>query len=82
VSFGWNYPPGVTGNEPEITGEWPCPKCQGEGGDRAERVVCWFCRGLGIAPEEEPDCPECGSAETEFNADLDAITCRACGEVS
>lgn len=20
--FGWDYPPGVTGNEPEITGEW------------------------------------------------------------
>lgn len=21
VDFGWDYPPGVTGNEPEITGE-------------------------------------------------------------
>ena len=22
-NFGWDYPPGVTGNEPQITGEWP-----------------------------------------------------------
>lgn len=22
-SFGWDYPPGVTGNEPQITGIWP-----------------------------------------------------------
>ena len=22
-----NYPPGVTGNEPELTGEWPCAHC-------------------------------------------------------
>ncbi len=22
-----NYPPGVTGNEPELTGEWPCVEC-------------------------------------------------------
>lgn len=22
-----NYPPGVTGNEPQITGEWPCENC-------------------------------------------------------
>lgn len=22
-----NYPPGVTGNEPQITGEYPCEHC-------------------------------------------------------
>lgn len=22
-----NYPPGVTGNEPQLTGEWPCENC-------------------------------------------------------
>ena len=26
-TFGWDYPPGVTGNEPEISGEWPCAGC-------------------------------------------------------
>lgn len=26
--FGWDYPPGVTGNEPQITGL--CPDCGGE----------------------------------------------------
>lgn len=25
--FGWSYPPGVTGNEPELTGEWDCARC-------------------------------------------------------
>ena len=25
--FGWDYPPGVTGREPQITGEWPCTNC-------------------------------------------------------
>ena len=47
-----NYPPGVTGNEPQITGEWPCLGCDGEGGDREERVTCLRCRGTGIEPEE------------------------------
>lgn len=22
-----NYPPGVTGREPQLTGEWPCAAC-------------------------------------------------------
>jgi len=26
-NFGWDYPPGVTGNEPQITGEWRCANC-------------------------------------------------------
>ena len=47
-----NYPPGVTGNEPQITGEWPCLECDGEGGDREERVACGRCKGSGIEPEE------------------------------
>ena len=54
--FGWDYPPGVTGNEYEIAGadyekEYPgnCPKCGGEGtmieqGYRHQRwVVCGRC---------------------------------------
>jgi hypothetical protein len=49
-----NYPPGVTGNEPEITGEWPCRACGGEGGykDEEEAVACYWCKGHGIEPEE------------------------------
>lgn len=49
-----NYPPGVSGNEPEITGEWPCVACYGEGGDADEDGVhsCAHCRGTGIEPEE------------------------------
>ena len=42
--FGWSYPPGVTGREPEITGEWgPCECC---GCDPAD-CLC-------------PECPVCG----------------------
>lgn len=53
-----NYPPGVTGNEPQITGEWPCRVCGGEGGFRDEdgAVSCFWCKGHGIEPEEyEPE---------------------------
>lgn len=27
-NFGWDYPPGVTGNEPEIAGYPPCAYCR------------------------------------------------------
>lgn len=47
-----NYPPGVTGNEPHLTGEWPCIGCGGSGGDRYEAEVCPHCKGSGIEPEE------------------------------
>ena len=43
--FGWSYPPGVTGNEPEIVGyDGPCAVC-GRGDDDC---IC-------------PECPVCGS---------------------
>lgn len=35
-----NYPPGVTGNEPQITGEWPCENC---GATLPEEVDCPEC---------------------------------------
>lgn len=46
-----NYPPGVTGNEPQITGEWPCLLCDGEGGN-PEDGSCPHCKGTGLEPEE------------------------------
>ena len=39
-----NYPPGVTGHEPEITGDWPC-----ECGEFCDLVPTDCC-------EEQPDC--------------------------
>lgn len=48
--FGWDYPPGVTGNEPQIAG-WPeCPAC-GDEFDGAECEGCGF-----VAPGEEEAC--------------------------
>lgn len=50
-----NYPPGVSGNEPQITGEWPCVACYGEAAERDEDGgydLCPHCRGAGIEPEE------------------------------
>lgn len=39
-----NYPPGVTGNEPQISGEWPC-YCDRD-------PDCPLCGGSGILREE------------------------------
>jgi len=49
-----NYPPGVTGNEPELTGEWPCVDCDGQGCDEDEdgKHSCPRCHGSGIEPED------------------------------
>lgn len=49
-----NYPPGVTGNEPQITGEWPCDECGGRGYDEDEdgKYACPLCKGTGIYPED------------------------------
>jgi hypothetical protein len=35
-----NYPPGVSGNEPQITGEWPCENC---GATLPEEADCPEC---------------------------------------
>lgn len=52
-----NYPPGVTGNEPQITGEWPCDVCGGCGYDEDEdgKHSCFACQGTGIVPEDNID---------------------------
>lgn len=52
-----NYPPGVTGNEPQITGEYPCDLCGGCGYDEDEdgKHSCPLCLGTGIYPEDAWD---------------------------
>jgi hypothetical protein len=46
-----NYPPGVSGNEPQITGEWPCGYCGGAS-KYDPNEYCPLCKGSGIHPEE------------------------------
>jgi DnaJ-class molecular chaperone len=55
-----NYPPGVTGNEPQITGEWPCDECDGMGyfEDEDGKDSCKFCEGTGIYPENGTYAPD------------------------
>ncbi len=81
-----NYPPGVTGNEPELTGIWPCSRCNGEvewNDEGRPGSSCWFCGGTGVDPEDPPPCPECGSEDTDFDGQLYAlVVCAACGETS
>jgi len=56
TDFGWYYPPGVTGNEPQISGEWPCEVCGGDLSffeDEDGKHPCPHCHGTGLEPEEE-----------------------------
>lgn len=57
--FGWDYPPGVTGNEPQITGEWPCGNC---GAKLPEEADCPECGAhLDVSPEDgDWVCGSCG----------------------
>lgn len=58
--FGWEYPPGVTGREPQIAG-WPeCPHC-GEEFNGSDCDDCGF-----TADEYEPDYE--GMAEARLEA--------------
>lgn len=62
-----NYPPGVTGNEPQISGEWPC-YC-----DRDPH--CKQCEGKGYITFDEKlwdtilKCPNCGQYTLELHTD-------------
>lgn len=47
-TFGWGYPPGVTGNETHLTGMWQCVECNRTIGD-----------GHGCC--ERCDTPECAA---------------------
>ena len=56
ADFGWSYPPGVTGLEPEIAGsDEPCPNC---GTDCwPDETVCtgcgWNLNHFGEEPDDE-----------------------------
>lgn len=57
------YPPGVTGNEPHLTGEpepEECPTCEGRGAIEGGRpmggpATCPRCEGDGVIVPEEPE---------------------------
>jgi NAD-dependent SIR2 family protein deacetylase len=60
----------VTGNEPHLTGEYPCSVCGGAG-DYDDVHDCWMCGGSGVHPEDAPRCPKCGG-DTEWFGDMPA----------
>lgn len=94
TDFGWHYPPGVTGLEPQISGDYPCSRCGGDG--------CDLCRYTGLWQEDPPPCPQCGDSRTLYlsalspwrrdvlskhhnvsRCDLDCtVVCLNCKEVS
>lgn len=55
---GWDYPPGVTGNEPELSGEWPCTDCgrttNGDHGCDCGDAHCESCCPHTDTEDEEP----------------------------
>jgi hypothetical protein len=57
-----NYPPGVSGNEPQITGEWPCEGC---GETLPEEADCPDCGG--VVTYEADELWHC--ADCEWTAD-------------
>lgn len=61
-----NLPPGVTGSEPELTGEWPCLEC---GMVLPEQAECSEC-GAQLVPRER---------ENHTGA---SWTCEGCGHVT
>jgi ribosomal protein S27AE len=75
-----NYPPGVSGNEPQLTGEWPCSNCGATLPEEAECPECgkpmemddkgdrWTCScGASCAGDE---CPG-GCNEPDWDAERD-----------
>lgn len=49
TDYGWTYPPGVTGYEPEIAGCPICPIC----GEDSDDETCPLCEGTGYADPAE-----------------------------
>jgi hypothetical protein len=73
-----NYPPGVTGNEPELTGEWECSCDHGLDGEE----TCPVCQGKGFITGEETYfletyvCAECGEKSVTYVDDTDRFACE------
>lgn len=69
-----NYPPGVTGTEPHLTGIWPCANC---GAALPEEKTCQRCDGTGKEhytyasdPSQGAPCTECdGTGKVPVNED-------------
>jgi hypothetical protein len=62
-----NYPPGVTGNEPQLTGEWTCRTCGAVLPEEVDcldcnggrmRSKCATCHGEGKVPYDGTECPD------------------------
>lgn len=81
MSFGWDYPPGVTGNEPQISGEWPCDECGGLGYDEDEdgKHACFLCEGKGYldGSERHGYCVGCGEITDRLDDEHDWL-CEDC----
>lgn len=52
-NFGWDYPPGVTGLEPQIAGYPNCANCGHEaddhGYDRYDHSICYYSTNHGVS---------------------------------
>lgn len=59
--FGWDFPPGVTGSEPEITGDWPCSVC-------GFRKAACYCPKCTKCSEKPNDCL-CVPPEEDFHGE-------------
>lgn len=79
--FHSNLPPGVTGNEPHLTGIWPCRECGkplpeepdcplcGKPLDHADTTMEWWCSEEGcLAYMDDDICPG-GCNVPEWEAD-------------
>lgn len=92
--FGWAYPPGVTGLEPAITGEWPVDLHNPyEAGDKAdsehELWPVWDARDEDLPPgSEHPSEAEAEAVARQMNKEIPACRdqvderdcCVICGE--
>lgn len=78
------YPPGVSGNEPEITGDWPCPVCRGFGRDFFGEEPFWTvfkwdgtCRSFESKEEADSYARE-GDEVVEDSSPTGEACCVAC----
>lgn len=63
MGFGWEFPPGVTGLEPQITGDWPCWNC---GRPLPEEADCPECGVMLDDDGEKWVCERCGFEASNY----------------